>query len=87
MYPGMDQNKTFQMNWTSQDAIRFHDWECQMMAYNAHKRIYPESTELPPAKPLCYDLWKYGPELPAVEAVPCKGGELVDDTWRRLNER
>jgi hypothetical protein len=76
------------MNWTQQDIMRFRNWECQMMGYRAHKKLYPESMDQPPSKPQSYDSWKYGPPLitEKTPTIQCKGDELVDNSWKYFNE-
>jgi hypothetical protein len=66
------------MTFTEKEIATFQEWETKQLHWQIDGGLYGN----PPAKPDNYDLWKYGPELPPVEAVPCKGGKLVNVSWK-----
>ena len=50
------------MSWTIQDAIRFHNWELDIMECEACERMGIPITR--PKNPEHYDLWKSGEPKP-----------------------
>lgn len=67
------------MNWTPQDALRFHNWEIDMQRWRACNRLGLKSA--PPIKPKGYDLWKQGDNPLKLETPPAKPTDLVDPSW------
>ena len=50
------------MTWTTEDAIRFHNWELDMMEVKVCQKMgIPVE---PPPKPEHYDIWKSGGKKP-----------------------
>lgn len=67
------------MNWTPQDALRFHNWEIDMQRWRACNKLGLKSP--PPIKPKNYDLWKQGDDPLKLDTHPAKPTYLVPPDW------